>query len=79
MDTSDHLNRLRVFNLASQELMPLVDEMHSNAYTKLLQEFRTGTPDLLPFVARCEAIQGLIEEIQAKSTQYQNQLAREKE
>lgn len=68
------LSQLRTFNLASIELMPLIKDLHNTAYTKLLMEFRGGSEGkhILPLVARCEAYQSIIEEIEARNTMYQN-------
>lgn len=60
------LNQARIFNIASQEMLPLIEDMRKTAYDKLLAEFRNGSKDLLTLVAQLAALQNLIDEIQTK-------------
>lgn len=67
----EKLNEYRVFHLAAQAILPLIQEMHDNAYGKLMSKMRDGQKDLLADVARVEAIFTLKEDIMSKAKQYE--------
>ena len=68
----DKLNELRVFNLASNAIMPLLVEQHMRAYERLLARYRAGETNLIASIAECSANQALIEDIEAKLSLYEN-------
>ena len=69
------LNQLRVFHLASQEIVPLINDLHARAYDDLLMQFRTHLGNdtlLLPMIAKCAAYREILDDINARSTMYAN-------
>lgn len=73
----DTLNQCRVFHLAAEAILPLVDDMHNNAYEKLVSKFRNGQTELIADIARLEALSTLKEEIINKARLYETYAAKE--
>jgi len=67
----DKLNQYRVFHLAADAILPLIDDMHTQAYEKMVSKFRNGQHELIPDIARLEALYSLKEEIITKAKQYE--------
>lgn len=74
--TEEQLNEYRIFHLASQAIVPLIEQMHKNSYEKLMNKFRDGSTDLTNSVARLEALYSLLEEIKTKSQTYEHHISK---
>lgn len=68
----EQLNELRLFYLASNAILPLLEEQRNEAYLKLINRFREGDTNLLPLVAQCSALSQLLEEIEVKLNLYES-------
>ncbi len=68
---SEELSELRLFYLASNAILPLINDQHSQAYDRLLTRFRSGETNLLSSIAECSAHKTLIEEIENKLHLYE--------
>lgn len=75
--TPEQLNEYRVFHLAGSALLPLIEGMHTDAYEKLMQEYRMGKETLLASVARIESLYSLKQEIINKMNVYEKHAAKE--
>jgi uncharacterized protein YbgA (DUF1722 family) len=66
--TEQKLNEARVFHIAAEQLLPLVEERQLRSMEKLIAEFRSGQTNLITAVAQLDAYTTIIEEIRAKET-----------
>ncbi len=71
------LNQARIFTMAGQEILPLLRESENDAYMALLAAFKEGKKDLLPEVARLDALYNLIADIESKIELYNHELTKE--
>jgi len=74
--TDEQLNDYRIFHLAAQQIVPLIESMHKDTLEKLLTNFREGETNLLSSVAKLEALHSLLEEIHFKSKTYEHHLSK---
>lgn len=72
----EKLNEYRIFHLAAQTVIPLIETMHKDAYERLINKFREGSTELTNSVARLEALYALLEEIKTKSKTYEHHLSK---
>ena len=73
----DDLNRFRVFNLSAQTFLPLLEEMQTNAFEKLIYAYRDGEVELVAQVAKVESLYALKEEIITKAKMYEHHASKE--
>ncbi len=66
------LNRLRTLQAVSTVLVPMIEDMHSIAYERLLANFRNGSTENLADLARCDAYQSILEQIKVDLNRFNN-------
>lgn len=71
MDRQQMLNEGRVFHLAADVMVPLIDQMKAHTDELLIRDFRSGHRDNLVLVAKLEALYTLKEEIITKAAAYE--------
>lgn len=64
--TEKELSAARTLSVSAHVLIPLIEDLHTQSYDKLLASFRGGEKDNLPLVAECNAYRTILEEIRYK-------------
>lgn len=69
--TEDKLSECRIFHLAAEAILPLIESLHTTAFERMLSHFRDGNTDLIAHVAKVDALHTLKEEIVTKAKLYE--------
>lgn len=71
------LDQARIFTMAGHEILPLLQQQKEDALASTLAAFQQGETNLLPHVAKIDAINELIIDIESKIDLYEHQLTKE--
>jgi uncharacterized iron-regulated protein len=75
--TERDIHVAKTLHVAASGLLPILEEMQTNAYDNLLMEFRNGKVDNLARIAECNAYNTVIEEINYRIKRLETHYAKE--
>lgn len=77
MSDLETLNQYRQFALASEVVLPVIEDLRESALQEMLIKNRQADPTVMAYVHRVDALSAIVEEIKTKASLFEAKLAKQ--